>query len=79
MAAYAWFHAFVLFMKCHILQETRCEGGDIGSQVIIEQEHNKTDKMTYGPSEDSDQPGHSPSLVRVFVVRMKKHLVLGYL
>ena len=24
------------------------------------------------PSEDSDQPGHSPSLIRVFAVRMKK-------
>ena len=30
------------------------------------------------PSEDSDQPGHPPSLIRVFVVRMKKHWVLSY-
>ena len=30
------------------------------------------------PSEDSDQPGHLPSLLRVFAVRMKKAWVLGY-
>ena len=29
------------------------------------------------PSEDSDQPGHSPSLIRVFAVRMKKAWVLS--
>ena len=29
-------------------------------------------------SEDSDQPGHPPSLTRVFVVRMKKPWVLSY-
>ena len=30
------------------------------------------------PSEDSDQPGHQPSLIRVFAVRMKKAWVLSY-
>ena len=30
------------------------------------------------PSEDSDQPGHLPSLIRVFVVRMKKAWLLSY-
>ena len=30
------------------------------------------------PSENSDQPGHPPSLIRVFVVRMKKAWVLSY-
>ena len=34
--------------------------------------------MTYAPSEDSDQPGHPPSLIRVFAVRLKKPLVLSY-
>ena len=28
--------------------------------------------MTCAPIEDSDQPGHPPSLIRVFAVRMKK-------
>ena len=30
------------------------------------------------PSEDSDQPGHPPSLITVFVIRMKKAWVLSY-
>ena len=30
------------------------------------------------PSEDSDQPGHPPSLIRVFAVRMKKAWVVSY-
>ena len=30
------------------------------------------------PSKDSDQPGHPPSLVRVFAVRTKKPWVLSY-
>ena len=30
------------------------------------------------PSKDSDQPGHPPSLIRVFAVRMKKPWVLSY-
>ena len=30
------------------------------------------------PSEDSDQPGHPPSLIRVFSVHMKKAWVLSY-
>ena len=34
--------------------------------------------MTSVPSEDSDQPGHLPSLIRVFAVRMKKDWVLSY-
>ena len=32
----------------------------------------------YAPSEDSDQPGHPPSLIRVFAVRMKKPWVHSY-
>ena len=31
--------------------------------------HDKTYKMACAPSEDSDQPGHAPSLIRVFAVR----------
>ena len=36
-------------------------------------------KMACAPSEDSDQSGHPPSLIRVFAVRMKKAWVLGYI
>ena len=31
----------------------------------------QTNKMACAPSKDSDQPGHPPSLIRVFTVRMK--------
>ena len=40
--------------------------------------HDKTNKMACAPSEDSDQPGQTPILIRVFAVRMKKAWVLGY-
>ena len=40
--------------------------------------HDKTHKMACAPSEDSDQPAHPPSLIRVFAVRMKKAWVLNY-
>ena len=45
---------------------------------IYEPPHDKTNKMICAPSEDSDQPGHLPSLIRVFAVRMKKAWVLSY-
>ena len=40
--------------------------------------HEKTYKMACAPSEDSDQSGHPPSLIRVFAVRMKKAWVHSY-
>ena len=36
---------------------------------LIEPPHDKTNKIACAPSEDSDQPGHPPSLIRVFAVR----------
>ena len=46
--------------------------------VAFEPPHDKTNKMACAPSEDSGQPGHSPSLIRTFAVRMKKAWFLGY-
>ena len=43
-----------------------------------EPSHDKTNKMACAPSEDSDQPGNQPSLIRVFAVRMKKAWALSY-
>ena len=37
----------------------------------IEPPHDKTNRMACAPSEDSDQPGHPPSLIRVFAVRSR--------
>ena len=34
--------------------------------------HDKTNKIACAPSNDSDQPGRPPSLIRVFAVGMKK-------
>ena len=42
------------------------------SGKIFEPAYDKTYKMACAPSEDSDQPGHPPSLIRVFAVHMKK-------
>ena len=46
--------------------------------TLNEPPHDKTKKMACALSEDSDQPGHPPSLIRVFTVRMKKAWVLSY-
>ena len=44
----------------------------------MSQHMTKPTKMAYAPSEDSDQPGHLSSLIRVFAVRMQKAWVLTY-
>ena len=46
--------------------------------TYYEPPHDKINKMACAPSEDSDQPGHPPSLIRVFAVRMKKAGVHSY-
>ena len=38
-------------------------------QFRFEPPHEKTNKMACAPSDFSDQPGHPPSLIRVFAVR----------
>ena len=45
---------------------------------VTERQHDKTNKITCAPSEDSDQPGHPPSLIRVFAVRTKRPWVPIY-
>ena len=37
--------------------------------TLEEPQHDKTNKMTCAPSEDSDQSGHPPSLIRAFALR----------
>ena len=43
--------------------------GETSTRRGTEPQHDKTIKMICVPSEDSDQPGHLPSLIRVFAVR----------
>ena len=45
---------------------------------LFEPRRDKTNKMACAPSEDSDQPGHPPSLIRVFSVCLKKARILSY-
>ena len=47
-------------------------------RIILEPPHDKTNKMACAPSEDSNQTGHSHSLIRVFAVHMKKAWALSY-
>ena len=48
------------------------------SKSTYEPPHEKTNKMSFAPSEDPDQPGHPPSLISVFAVRTKKAFVPSY-
>ena len=65
---------YVIYCKLLCVYVIRC--------VVVlkpyEPPHDKTNKMTIAPSENSDQPRHPPSLITVFAVRMKKHWVLSY-
>ena len=40
--------------------------------------HEESNNTACAPSEYSDQPGHPPSLIGVFALRMKKAWVLSY-
>ena len=63
---------------CNILDNSYTNGNLISSSCYIhEPAHDKTNKMACALSEDSDQPGHPPSLIRVFAVRMRKAWVLS--
>ena len=62
---YPW---VLIFMSSHCFTLFTC----------IEPPHDKTNKMACAPSEDSEQPGHLPSLIRVFAVHTKKTWVLSY-
>ena len=68
-----WYPIEVCFgMSCrpfrYPLRSIPVHFGTLGSplrpvSVLYEQQHDKTNKMTCAPSEDSDQPGHLPSLI----------------
>ena len=50
----------------------------LSTTSAFEPPHDITYKMICAPSEDSAQPGHPPSLIRIFAVRMKKAWALSY-
>ena len=45
---------------------------------MTEPQHDKTNKLTDVPSENSGEPGHLLSLIRVFIFRLKKPWVFSY-
>ena len=47
-------------------------------KIKIEPLHAKTNEMPCALSEDSEQPGHPPSMIRVFAVRKRKPWILNY-
>ena len=72
-------------MRLKIRSSTECircqpsaKGDSKSTRNIFEPPRVKTNKMVCAPSEDSDQPGHPPNLIRVFAVRVKKDWVLSY-
>ena len=68
-------HQGILIWTGHLYTEL---SWDVSCLVRNELPHDKTNRMACAPSKDSDQPGHLPSLIRVFAVRMKKAWVLSY-
>ena len=64
---------------CSATQTSFCYFTSLASKTsTYEPPRDKTNKMACAPSEDSEQPGHPPSLIRVFAVRIKKAWVLSY-
>ena len=65
-----------------VLRLIAITGGPWCGATFCEQKNephrDKTNKMACAPSEDSDQPEHRPSLIRVFAVRLKKVIILSY-
>ena len=70
----------VVYVPIISVHATRKFGSTKCTQFLqFELSHDKTNKMICAPSEEADQHGHPPSLIRVFDVRMKKHWALSYL
>ena len=64
-------------LKNTVLTAIICKTSII-KHIRYESLHDKTNKMTCAPSEDSDQSGPPPSLIRIFSVRMTTPWVLSY-
>ena len=82
-----WLHFFpvskeeleTLAITCHRICVVSSKKVLTEWQAWNELPHDKTNRLTCAPSKDSDQPGHLPSLIRVFADHMKKHWTLNYL
>ena len=82
----------VYFIIYHFIESIECKSAGIHRDWIHWTRNVKTNDLQFeiwavtrqnqqcdcAPSEDSDQPGHPPSLIIVFAVRTKKALVFSY-
>ena len=66
----------LLYVKIKYLVHVQCTIGI--DPFLIRAASWQNQQSDCAPSEDSDQPGHPPSLIRVFVVRTKKAWVFSY-
>ena len=67
---FAWLNDFILGSMRNVkMMKSICAAYVDSRKKHFEPPHDKTNKMTFVPSEDSDQPGHPPSLIRVFALR----------
>ena len=71
--SFCWFcHVWAYLRMIIVVPYRHADKNYLFDTNKIEPPHDKTNKMACAPSEDSDQPGHPPSLIRVFAVRMKE-------
>ena len=70
MRARAWIHKYHRFLgefqeikRLEITENSSVDTNETTKSIINEPQHDKTSKLTCAPSEDSDQPGHLPSLI----------------
>ena len=61
-------HGWIILQFINIFNSTSVISGQwkneaLSNKVSFEPVHEKTNKMTCAPSEDSDEPGHLPSLI----------------
>ena len=61
-----------MWLRTKLAQISLDENLLLFSHSSFEPPRDKTNKMACVPIEDSDQPGHPPSLIRVFAVHMQK-------
>ena len=78
----SWFCG-LLFSVLPLVPEEYCDPWlwhslEIFSFFSCTYEPSRNKQNDCAPNEDSDQPGHPPSLIRVFAVRMKKAWALSY-
>ena len=67
----AWLYDFILDSMRNVKNVMKCICAAYvdSRKKHFEPPHDKINKMTFMPSEDSDQPGHPPMLIRIFAVR----------